>query len=148
MILKILLFYEDCLTLPNSADEDLDDLSSLGHFLKGSSATLGLTHVKDGCEKIQHFGARKDETGSTTQPDDKISLKKIDTTVKEVKIAYAKVERFLRRYYGEDLKPEEEEKEEKEEVKEEKKDDKEEAKKDAKKDEKKEESKDKDTKKA
>ncbi|KAJ5540791.1 hypothetical protein N7494_005867 [Penicillium frequentans] len=130
------------------ADEDLDDLSSLGHFLKGSSATLGLTHVKDGCEKIQHFGARKDETGSTTQPDDKISLQKIDTTVKEVKVAYAKVERFLRRYYGEDLKPEEEEKEEKEEVKEEKKDDKEEAKKDEKKDEKKEESKDKEPKKA
>ncbi|KAJ5917042.1 hypothetical protein N7504_001057 [Penicillium tannophilum] len=127
------------------ADEDLDDLSSLGHFLKGSSATLGLTHVKDGCEKIQHFGARKDETGSTTQPDDKISLQKIDTTVKEVKVAYAKVERFLRRYYGEDLKPEEEEKEEKEEVKDEKKDDKKE---EVKKDEKKEESKDKEPKKA
>lgn len=144
MILNMLHSHEDGLTSPNSADEDLDDLSSLGHFLKGSSATLGLTHVKDGCEKIQHFGARKDETGSTTQPDDKISLKKIDTTVKEVKVAYAKVERFLRRYYGEDLKPEEEEKEEKEEVKEEKKDDKEEVKKD----EKKEESKDKEPKKA
>ena len=148
MILNMLHIHEDGLTSPNSADEDLDDLSSLGHFLKGSSATLGLTHVKDGCEKIQHFGARKDETGSTTQPDDKISLKKIDTTVKEVKIAYAKVERVLRRYYGEDLKPEEEEKEEKEEVKEEKKVDKEDAKKDEKKDEKKEESKDKEPKKA
>lgn len=141
----MLHIHEDGLTSPNSADEDLDDLSSLGHFLKGSSATLGLTHVKDGCEKIQHFGARKDETGSTTQPDDKISLQKIDTTVKEVKVAYAKVERFLRRYYGEDLKPEEEEKEEKEEVKDEKKDDKKE---EVKKDEKKEESKDKEPKKA
>lgn len=145
MILNMLHIHEDGLTSPNSADEDLDDLSSLGHFLKGSSATLGLTHVKDGCEKIQHFGARKDETGSTTQPDDKISLQKIDTTVKEVKVAYAKVERFLRRYYGEDLKPEEEEKEEKEEVKDEKKDDKKE---EVKKDEKKEESKDKEPKKA
>ncbi|KAJ5737946.1 signal transduction histidine kinase [Penicillium malachiteum] len=99
--------------------KQLDELSSLGHFLKGSSATLGLTNVKDGCEKIQHFGAGKDETGTTTQPDDEISLKNIKTTVDEVKIAYAKVERFLRRYYGEKL-PEKEEKEEevKEEVKE------------------------------
>merc|ERR1712000_228939 len=40
-------------------DEDLEQLSALGHFLKGSSATLGLTKVKDSCEKIQHFGARK-----------------------------------------------------------------------------------------
>ncbi|KAJ5726743.1 uncharacterized protein N7483_008100 [Penicillium malachiteum] len=99
-------------------EKQLDELSSLGHFLKGSSATLGLTNVKDGCEKIQHFGAGKDETGTTTQPDDEISLKNIKTTVDDVKIAYAKVERLLRRYYGEKL-PEKEEKEEvKEEVKE------------------------------
>ncbi|KAJ5653117.1 hypothetical protein N7490_000120 [Penicillium lividum] len=130
-------------------DEDLDDLSSLGHFLKGSSATLGLTHVKDGCEKIQHFGARKDETGSTYQPDDKISLKNIDTTIKEVKIAYAKVERFLRRYYGEELKPEEEKKDDKDdkEVKKDEKDDDKEAKKDEK-DEKKEDPKEEEPKKA
>ncbi|KAJ6032714.1 hypothetical protein N7540_003446 [Penicillium herquei] len=100
-------------------EKQLDELSSLGHFLKGSSATLGLTNVKDGCEKIQHFGAGKDETGTTTQPDDDISLKNIKTTVDDVKIAYAKVERLLRRYYGEKL-PEKEEKEEepKEEIKE------------------------------
>jgi len=35
----------------------LKTLSELGHFLKGSSATLGLTKVKDSCEKIQHYGA-------------------------------------------------------------------------------------------
>ncbi|KAJ5928674.1 hypothetical protein N7466_007630 [Penicillium verhagenii] len=129
-------------------DEDLDELSSLGHFLKGSSATLGMTHVKDGCEKIQHYGARKDETGSTSEPDDKVSLKKIDTTVKDVKIAYAKVERFLRRYYGEELKPEEEKKEEKEEKEEKKEEEKVEQKEDVKKDEKKEDPKDKEPKKA
>ncbi|KAJ5923482.1 hypothetical protein N7454_008727 [Penicillium verhagenii] len=129
-------------------DEDLDELSSLGHFLKGSSATLGMTHVKDGCEKIQHYGARKDETGSTSEPDDKVSLKKIDTTVKDVKIAYAKVERFLRRYYGEELKPEEEKKEEKEEKEEKKEEKKVEQKEDVKKDEKKEDPKDKEPKKA
>ena len=31
---------------PNRKEKDLAELSSLGHFLKGSSATLGLTKVK------------------------------------------------------------------------------------------------------
>jgi osomolarity two-component system phosphorelay intermediate protein YPD1 len=80
-----------------------------------------LTNVKDGCEKIQHYGAGKDESGSTDEPDEKVSLKKIDTTLKEVKVEYAKVEKFLRRYYGEEVKEEEPKKEEskKEESKEE-----------------------------
>lgn len=108
-------------------EKDLSELSSLGHFLKGSSATLGLTNVKDGCEKIQHFGAGKDETGTTDQPDDNISIDNIAKTVKEVKVAYAKVERFLRRYYGEQL-PAEEEKDDKEPEKEEEKEEKKEKK--------------------
>jgi osomolarity two-component system phosphorelay intermediate protein YPD1 len=80
-----------------------------------------LTNVKDGCEKIQHYGAGKDESGSTDEPDENVSLKKIDTTLKEVKVEYAKVEKFLRRYYGEEVKEEEPKKEEskKEESKEE-----------------------------
>lgn len=32
---------------------NLTELSHLGHFLKGSSATLGFNKVKDECEKIQ-----------------------------------------------------------------------------------------------
>ncbi|KAJ5661803.1 uncharacterized protein N7477_009419 [Penicillium maclennaniae] len=93
-------------------EKKLEELSQLGHFLKGSSATLGLTNVKDACEKIQHYGAGKDESGSTDEPDETVSLKKIDTTLKEVKVEYAKVEKFLRRYYGEEVKEEEPKKEE------------------------------------
>ncbi|KAJ5584260.1 uncharacterized protein N7459_004060 [Penicillium hispanicum] len=111
-------------------EKKLEELSSLGHFLKGSSATLGLTNVKDGCEKIQHFGAGKDETGSADEPDKEVSLKSIATTLKEVKVEYAKVEKFLRRYYGEELKDEEPASESKAEPKTEKKD---ESKEDAKK---------------
>ncbi|KAK6405435.1 Phosphorelay intermediate protein, partial [Oleoguttula sp. CCFEE 5521] len=44
----------------NLESKDLNALSQLGHFLKGSSATLGMTKVKDSCEKIQHYGAHKD----------------------------------------------------------------------------------------
>lgn len=82
-------------------DEDLPELSQLGHFLKGSSATLGLTKVKEACEKIQHYGAQKDETGTTDEPDDKVSLDKIKKTLVDVKRDYNDVQVLLRRFYGE-----------------------------------------------
>ncbi|KAK4870271.1 hypothetical protein LT330_005325 [Penicillium expansum] len=116
-------------------NKNLDELSALGHFLKGSSATLGLIKVKDGCEKIQNFGAHKDETGLIDQPDTDVCLKAIKKTLDEVKVEYRKVEKLLRRYYGEEVK-DEEEKPEEEEVKEQKKEEKpkEEAKQEAKQD--------------
>ncbi|OJJ44080.1 hypothetical protein ASPZODRAFT_18850 [Penicilliopsis zonata CBS 506.65] len=83
-------------------DKDLLTLSQLGHFLKGSSATLGLNKVRDACEKIQHFGAGKDETGSTDEPDDEKSLGKIKETLKDVKEDYKDVAGLLRRFYGEE----------------------------------------------
>lgn len=67
--------------------------------------------MKDSCEKIQHLGAGKDESGSSDEPDKKVSLKSIDTTLKEVKVEYAEVETFLRGWYGEEVKPKEKEEE-------------------------------------
>ncbi|GAM84581.1 hypothetical protein ANO11243_025770 [Dothideomycetidae sp. 11243] len=83
----------------NLEKKDLEQLSALGHFLKGSSATLGLTKVKDSCEKIQHFGARKDETGTRDEPDDAVSLRKLRTTIAQAKEEFREVERALRRFY-------------------------------------------------
>lgn len=83
--------------------EDLKELSQLGHFLKGSSATLGLTRVKEACERIQHYGARKDETGSVPDQDEKVSLENIKRTLADVKEDYTDVETLLRRFYGEDV---------------------------------------------
>lgn len=85
------------------SQEDLKELSQLGHFLKGSSATLGLTKVKEACEKIQHYGARKDETGTINEPDEKVSLENIKKTLADVKEDYTDVETLLRRFYGEDV---------------------------------------------
>ena len=88
----------------NSRQEgDLAELSAAGHFLKGSSATLGLTKVKDSCEKIQHYGQHKDETGTIDEPDPKKCLNLIQKTLDAVKIDYAEVEKVLRRYYHEHL---------------------------------------------
>jgi len=81
-------------------DKDLADLSALGHFLKGSSATLGLTKVKDSCEKIQHYGQKKDEDGTKDEPDEAKCLERIKETLVAVKEEYAEVEKILRKFYA------------------------------------------------
>ncbi|KIM81400.1 hypothetical protein PILCRDRAFT_821486 [Piloderma croceum F 1598] len=43
------------------ANKDLKELSSLGHFLKGSSAALGVAKVSSSCQKIEHYGKLWDE---------------------------------------------------------------------------------------
>lgn len=80
--------------------EDLATLSSLGHFLKGSSATLGLTQVKTSCEKIQHLGHGKDETGTKDEKPD-FCLKSIKTELGKLRKEYVVVEKALRKFYGE-----------------------------------------------
>lgn len=86
-------------------DKDLKTLSQLGHFLKGSSATLGLVRVRDGCERIQRYG-KKENVDGTPEPDSDLCLKRIDEALKTVKNDYAEVEKALRRYYGAAKEPE------------------------------------------
>ena len=74
-------------------------LSSLGHFLKGSSATLGLTKVSESCAKIQHLGTGTDETG-TTALDEKLRLKRIQETLEVAKEEYEAMKGELKRFYG------------------------------------------------
>jgi len=83
----------------NLEKRDLAQLSSLGHFLKGSSATLGMTKVKDSCEKIQHFGAHKSADGSKDVPDDDECLESLKKTIKQAKVEFAEVEKRLRKFY-------------------------------------------------
>lgn len=84
-----------------SKDKDLPTLSSLGHFLKGSSATLGLSKVRDSCEKIQHFGARKEADGNPGHGSDAHYLDLVQRTVEQVKGEYKRVEAKLKAFYGE-----------------------------------------------
>jgi osomolarity two-component system, phosphorelay intermediate protein YPD1 len=55
--------------------------------------------VKDSCEKIQHYGAKKDDTGTKDEPSDKVSLDRIKLTLVDVKKEYAEAEKLLKRYY-------------------------------------------------
>lgn len=88
-------------SLPISSNKNLGELSQLGHFLKGSSATLGLNKVKDACEKIQHFGAGKDESGTIDVADQSVLLGNIKQTLADVRRDYGDVAKRLRAFYGE-----------------------------------------------
>jgi len=81
--------------------KNLASLSDKGHFLKGSSATLGFTKIKDECEKIQHWGKKKDETGTVDEPDEAKLLRLIAESLVEAKKAYKVVEALMKKYYGE-----------------------------------------------
>lgn len=79
--------------------KDLEELSRLGHFLKGSSATLGLNKVKDSCEKIQRYGKKENEDG-TPEKDEKLCLERITDTLKTVKTEYSEVETILKNFFN------------------------------------------------
>lgn len=76
----------------------MEELSSLGHFLKGSSATLGLVRVRDGCEKIQRFGKLENEDGSA-EPNADLCLDRIKEALAAVKTDYQDAEIRLRKFY-------------------------------------------------
>ena len=86
------------LVLPRES-KNLDELYRLGHFLKGSSATLGLTKVKDSCEKIQRYG-KKENIDGTPQTDEELCLSRITETLKTVKTEYADVEKTLKEFFN------------------------------------------------
>ncbi|KAK5072998.1 Phosphorelay intermediate protein [Lithohypha guttulata] len=79
---------------------DLPELSSLGHFLKGSSATLGFTKVKEECEKIQHYGQNKDESGVHDEDDDEKCLKLIGQSIEKAQVAYRTIKKLMEDYYA------------------------------------------------
>ncbi|KAK6528259.1 hypothetical protein TWF281_009506 [Arthrobotrys megalospora] len=101
----VLGFFEQADTTFEEMDEclktkDLTQLSSLGHFLKGSSATLGLFKVRDICEQIQHLGAGKDEKGANDIPEAD-ALRRIAKVLPKMKEDYAAAEAWLRTFFGE-----------------------------------------------
>lgn len=94
------------LILPSSvirirASKDLIELSTLGHFLKGSSAAVGVIKVRDSCECMQHYGKSRDEDGVSELTEEE-ALNKLTSTLSEVKVQYKEAEKALRKYYAGD----------------------------------------------
>ncbi|KAI9711876.1 MAG: hypothetical protein M1828_001787 [Chrysothrix sp. TS-e1954] len=82
------------------AAKDLPELSSLGHFLKGSSATLGLDLMRNSCEKIQNYGRNKTgEEGQLDEPDNEICLKAIKAEVAKLKEELVKVKAAFEKFF-------------------------------------------------
>ena len=84
-----------------SIDKDLIKLSELGHFLKGSSATLGFTKIRDECEKIQHWGHNKDETGENDEPDSDKCVRLIQASIAKCETEYRAIRGLMDSYYAE-----------------------------------------------
>jgi len=79
---------------------DLYKLHSLGHFLKGSSATLGLVKVRDSCEKIQNYGDFKDVKGDLVYAGQtQKCLDLIRAVLPVLKEDYVDAEKRLRKFY-------------------------------------------------
>ncbi|KAF9059291.1 signal transduction histidine kinase [Rhodocollybia butyracea] len=78
--------------------KDLSKLSDLGHFFKGSSATLGVTHVQKSCEKIQRYGQLRDEEKGIDL-EEKQALDLISQLIIQVKGEYLVAERWMKDRY-------------------------------------------------
>jgi len=78
--------------------KNLVKLSNLGHFLKGSSAALGVSKVQHLCENIQHYGNRRDEENNRDLSE-KEALELINKLLGQVKADYAVAEAWLRKWY-------------------------------------------------
>ncbi|PWZ01980.1 histidine-phosphotransfer domain, HPT domain-containing protein [Testicularia cyperi] len=89
------------------ANTDLLELSTLGHFLKGSSAAVGVIKVRDSCECMQHYGKEHDEDGVSPLSTEE-ALKKITDTLRDVKVQYKEAEKALKGFYDEEYEEEEE----------------------------------------
>lgn len=84
-----------------SAEASLSNLSSLGHFLKGSSAALGIIKVQNSCEKMQHYGnLRDEEVGENLEEGE--ALERIKQLLVDCKRDYGVASRYLRRLYNDE----------------------------------------------
>jgi len=77
--------------------KDLAQLSSLGHFLKGSSAALGVFHVQASCEDIQHYGQLREGSKVITEAD---AIVKIGKSIARARKGYEDAKIWLEWFYA------------------------------------------------
>ncbi|KAK3985571.1 putative multistep phosphorelay regulator [Cladorrhinum sp. PSN332] len=99
----VLNFFEQTAETFNKMDKalailDLPTLSNLGHFLKGSSATLGFNKIRDSCQIIQQYGNGYNVDGSALV-DKETCIKTIEEAIKKVKLDTAELENLMRRFF-------------------------------------------------
>ncbi|KAF8987271.1 hypothetical protein CPC16_004179 [Podila verticillata] len=80
------------------ASKNFPELSRLGHFFKGSSAALGLTKIKESCEKLQRLGNLKDtvELKPITSSEAETSIREL---LGQMRKEYDEVESLFKLFY-------------------------------------------------
>jgi HPt (histidine-containing phosphotransfer) domain-containing protein len=82
-------------------EKNLDEFSKRAHYLKGSSAQLGMKKLSATCAKLQHYGEQwddeKDESRKANLSEDE-ALALIPPMFKRAKKEYKAAEAWLRRY--------------------------------------------------
>jgi HPt (histidine-containing phosphotransfer) domain-containing protein len=92
-----------CLLLPLTCSSDfrtqtdLSELSSLGHFLKGSSAALGVSKVQLSCEDIQHYGHLREGIATLTEAE---AIVKITKSLARAREEYEEAKKWLESFYA------------------------------------------------
>lgn len=92
----------------NVKAKDLDKLSSLGHYLKGSAAALGLTTIAEQCERIQNYGHKNNfdgfEADDLEESDgDAFWLKLIEDAMDQANEHFLQSKKALNEYFDDDL---------------------------------------------
>ena len=85
------------------AEKDLNNLNNLGHFLKGSSATLGLQRIAWICEIIQNLGKRQSIENIPEDSDDQVYRDAIAVTLDQARHEFILARKELSYYYKTEL---------------------------------------------
>ena len=80
------------------AKTDLGKLSALGHFLKGSSAALGVWKVQATCETMQHAGHLREDDGVGRLTSD-VAVKRIQGLYDRVQGEYEEAKKWFEEYF-------------------------------------------------
>ncbi|KAK7679300.1 hypothetical protein QCA50_017687 [Cerrena zonata] len=96
----------------NIKEKNLDKLSSLGHYLKGSAAALGLIKISSQCERIQNYGhknnfdnfeLKKEEDKKLKDTDDDFWIKLIEDALENARDGFEKSKSALNDYFDDEL---------------------------------------------
>lgn len=78
----------------------MDRLSKLGHFLKGSSSSVGLAAVSRLCSLMQNYGNEKDDSGlNKISKED--AFHKLETLLPKLKEEQGRAKKWLEAFYKE-----------------------------------------------
>ncbi|KAF5360617.1 hypothetical protein D9756_004824 [Leucocoprinus leucothites] len=77
--------------------KNLSDLSEKGHFLKGSSAAIGITKVQRSCEEIQNYGKLQDRDEKRIS--EKEALERLSEVLARVRDEYEEAKTWLNQWF-------------------------------------------------